>query len=96
MIKLIKVTGQSLLPEYQEGDFVMIITVPFFVFKTGNTVVFEHPAYGTLIKKILRIGPEGLFVTGTHPHSVDSRQFGSIDRRSVLGKVVWHIRKPNR
>ena len=55
MIKLIKVTGQSLSPEYREGDYVMIVTVPFFVFKPGNTVVFEHPAYGTLIKKILRL-----------------------------------------
>jgi nickel-type superoxide dismutase maturation protease len=96
MIKFIKVTGQSLSPEYQEGDFVMIVTVPFFLFKPGNTIVFQHPVYGMMIKKILRGDPQGLFVIGTHPNSVDSRQFGLIERQSVLGVVVWHIRKPKR
>lgn len=96
MIKFIKVSGQSLSPEYQEGDFVMIITVPFFLFKPGYTVVFQHPAYGIMIKKILQLEPQGLFVTGTHPNSLDSRQFGLIEPRSVLGMVVWHIRKPKR
>lgn len=96
MIKFIKVTGQSLSPEYQEGDFVMIVTLPFFLFKPGNTVVFQHPAYGIMIKKILRVDPQGLFVTGTHPNSIDSRQLGLIKPRSVLGVVAWHIRKPKR
>ena len=96
MIKFIKVTGQSLSPAYQEGDFVMIVTVPSFLFKPGNTVVFQHPTYGIMIKKILRVDPMGLFVTGTHPLSIDSRQFGLIERRSVLGVVAWHIRRPKR
>jgi phage repressor protein C with HTH and peptisase S24 domain len=94
MIKFIKVTGQSLSPEYQEGDFVAIVTIPFLMFKPGNTIVFEHPTHGTLIKKILHIDPDGIFVTGTQPDSVDSRRFGPIERRRVLGKVMWHIRKP--
>lgn len=74
----------------------MIITLPFLIFKPGKTIVFQHPAYGIMIKKILRVDPQGLFVTGTHPNSVDSRHFGLIERRSVLGIVAWHIRKPKR
>lgn len=96
MFKFIKVTGQSLSPEYKEGDFVAIITVPFFSFKPGKTIVFNHPIYGTLIKKIARIDPEGFYVVGNHPESVDSRKLGLIDRQSILGTVFWHIPKPKR
>ncbi len=96
MIKFIKVTGESLSPEYQEGDFVMIITIPSFLFKSGKTVVFQHPIHGIMIKKILSVDPQGLFVIGSHSNSVDSRQFGLIKKQSVLGVVAWHIRKPKR
>lgn len=94
MLKFIKVTGQSLSPDYREGDYVMLITVPFFPFKRGNTIVFHHPVYGVMIKVIERIDLDGFHVLGTHPDSVDSRRFGPINREAIVGVVVWHIRKP--
>ncbi|MEJ2597929.1 MAG: S24 family peptidase [Anaerolineales bacterium] len=98
MLRLIKVTGNSLWPEYREGDFVLIVKIPFlfFHYKVGDVVVFRQPLYGTLIKKIERIQPQdgGLFVVGHHPDSVDSRQFGPILPKATLGKVVWHVRRP--
>lgn len=94
MLKFIKVTGNSLYPEYREGDYVMIITIPFFPFKQGDTIVFQHPTYGKMIKKIERIESDKIQVKGTHPDSVDSRRFGPIDRKSVLGKVIVHIKRP--
>jgi nickel-type superoxide dismutase maturation protease len=94
MFKLIKVTGNSLYPEYREGDYVMVITLPFFSFKRGDTIVFRHPVYGEMIKNIDRVDSDTIQVIGTHPDSMDSRRFGPIDRKSVRGKVLWHIRKP--
>jgi hypothetical protein len=35
-----------------------------------------------------------LFVVGYHPDSVDSRQFGAVLPQTILGKVIWHIRRP--
>lgn len=94
MIKFIKVTGDSLSPAYKEGDYVMLITVSFFYLKRGDTIVFKHPEYGTMIKNIDSIDSDKIFVVGTHPHSTDSRQFGPIERSEVVGKVIWHIKKP--
>ena len=94
MIRLIKVTGDSLSPSYKEGDYVMLITVPFFSFKAGDTIVFRHPEYGTMIKNIDFVDSDKIFVVGTHPRSIDSRQFGPIERGDVIGKVIWHIRRP--
>lgn len=94
MIKFIKVTGDSLLPEYKEGDYVILITVSFFSIRRGDTIVFQHPVYGMMIKHIDSIDSDKIFVVGTHPLSTDSRQFGPIQRSDVVGKVIWHIKRP--
>ena len=97
MLKILKVSGDSLTPEFQEGDFVLIAKIPFLLshLKANDVVVFQHPDYGVMIKMIDFIlpGDDEIFVVGTHDHSVDSRRFGPIKRDDLIGKVVWHIRK---
>lgn len=101
MLRIIKVTGNSLFPSFQEGDFVVIIKIPFLLlniwnYLPGDTVVLEHPYYGTLIKKIEWLSPDKkqYFVIGNNPNSTDSRQFGLVEYQWLLGKVVWHIQYP--
>ena len=97
MIQILKVTGESLSPFFIEGDFVVVSKIPFVLrkIKAGDIVVFRHPVYGTMIKKVERISPDGeeFFVLGTHPESTDSRQFGPLRRSQLTGKVIWHIGK---
>jgi nickel-type superoxide dismutase maturation protease len=97
MIQILKVTGESLSPVFLEGDFVVVSKIPFVLrkIKAGDIVVFQHPVYGTMIKKVDYISPNGeeIFVLGTHPESTDSRQFGPLQRRQLIGKVIWHIGK---
>ncbi len=98
MFRLLKVTGQSLQPEYSEGDFVLVSKILFFFGRPrpGSVIAFHHPTYQTLIKRVERVSSDGrdLFVLGTHRDSVDSRRFGPIGRESVIGQVLWHIKKP--
>ena len=98
MFKLIKVTGASLSPDYLEGDYVLIVSSPFFLkqIRVGDTIVFRRPDYGTLIKRVLDVSPDqsAYFVVGTHPNSLDSRHFGPVSGRELYGKVIWHIKKP--
>jgi len=98
MLRIIKVTGESLSPEYKEGDYVVVTTIPFFFdsLKQGDMVVFRHPVYGTMVKRVEQVCSDGqeIFVIGSHPQSVDSRQFGPIPKEWVTGKVLWHIAKP--
>jgi len=94
MLKIIRITGVSLTPEYQPGDYVLVAGLARYA--AGDVVVFERGELGMLIKRVERVLPEtdALYVVGSHPLSVDSRQFGPIPRGSVLGKVLWHIRRP--
>jgi len=99
MIKIIRVTGNSLSPEFKEGDFVVLAAFASRILrpiKRGDVLVFRHEQYGTMIKKFERYEGDGelLYVTGTHPHSVDSAQFGPIKKKDLIGKVIWHIPKP--
>lgn len=100
MFKILKVTGESLSPLFQAGDFVLVGMRPGFTrgLKPGDTVVFDHPVYGRLIKQVERLGEAGdeVFVIGLREDSVDSRRFGPVRKRDVLGKVLWRIARPPR
>lgn len=97
MIQLLRVSGSSLAPHYQEGDFVVIVKIPFLLrinrLKEDDVIVFRHIKLGVMMKRIHYFSPQdgGIYVYGTHPSSVDSRQFGPIRQADIIGKVIWHI-----
>jgi phage repressor protein C with HTH and peptisase S24 domain len=96
MLRVLKVAGDSLAPEYQQGDFVLVSKIPFLFIPPshGNVIAFRQPGYGLLIKRIENISSDGgVNVIGTHPDSIDSRVFGTVRRGDIIGKVIWHIRK---
>jgi signal peptidase I len=98
MFRIIKVTGESLSPEFQEGDFVLTAKIPFLFssFQQGDILVFKHPDYGRLIKIVDRVENDATayFVVGTHPNSLDSHRLGLIKQENIIGKVIWHVKKP--
>jgi nickel-type superoxide dismutase maturation protease len=98
MLRLLKVQGDSLYPSYREGDYVLIAKIPLVVLNPhpGDVVVFRHPHLGLLIKRVEYFSPDrqSVFLLGTHPNSVDSRQFGMVPIKDLLGKVIWRIPKP--
>jgi signal peptidase I len=97
MFRIHKVTGDSMFPDLREGDFVLIGTAPFFLkrLKVGDTIVFQHKLYGTLIKHIASFDPmtAEAYVEGTSPESLDSRRLGTIRRENIRGKVIAHFSK---
>jgi len=88
-----RVKGNSLRPEVQDGDVVLLLTWRrLWKLKPGDRVVFRQPTYyGTLIKKIEHLGPgkDQVFVTGAHAASVDSYEFGPISIQSIIGIVIF-------
>jgi signal peptidase I len=97
MLKMIRVTGASLSPVYLDGDYVLVVTIPFFLkrIKAGDVVVFRQEYYGLMIKKVREISNDGTryFVVGTQKDSADSRNFGWIIKEDIIGKVLWNFRK---
>jgi signal peptidase I len=91
-----RVRGASLAPRIREGDYVIISRIPLFFHRlsVGDVVVFKQHEYGQLIKWVERIRPDGsLIVRGDDLDSIDSRRFGPIQVKAVVGLVLLHIPK---
>jgi signal peptidase I len=99
MLRFFRVTGESMTPDLQQGDFVLVAKIPLICssIKAGDVIVFRQSEYGTLIKKVSHISSRGeaFFVSGSNPLSTDSRQFGPVHCKDVFGKVIWHIHPPH-
>ena len=97
MFRILKVTGGSMSPDFKEGDFVVLTTIPFFLnrLKIGDNIVFDHKFYGTLIKRIASFDPETAeaYVEGTSSNSLSSLRLGTIRRKAIWGKVIAHFSK---
>ena len=91
MLRIYKVTGSSMLPVYQEGDFVLTSKIPAWArgVRSGDVIVFQHPLYGRLIKQVQQHDRQRdeITVRGLNDASVDSRDFGPLRARNVAGVV---------
>lgn len=96
MFKILRITGMSLSPAYQHGDYVLIQKIgQLNQLKIGDVVVFQLPGYGRLIKQVSTIDLEvsDCRVRGTAPDSIGSETFGTVPFTTILGKVILHILK---
>jgi len=94
MCRVIKVKGDSLTPLIEEGDFVLVLKIPFFFLHSGDIIVFHHDTHGKMIKLVGAVSRDDgtVFAIGTHPFSTDSRSFGPVPRKDIIGKVIWRVK----
>ena len=97
MLKVLRVVGESLAPEITEGDFVVLLKIPFSFnyIKPDDVIAFSNPHYGVMIKRVSQVDDKRsrFFVLGNNDLSVDSRRLGWIDHEDLVGKVIWHIKQ---
>lgn len=81
-----------MLPTLKDGDQVLVKSPKDL--QIGDVVVSKHPYRKTpIIKRIKEFSTGGkVFLTGDNPdESTDSRVFGEILEKDVLGKVVCRL-----
>jgi nickel-type superoxide dismutase maturation protease len=82
-----------MFPTYRSGDRVLVSRSWYRIFspKVGDVVIVRHPDDDTmLVKRILRITSNGVFVAGDNPEaSTDSRTLGMLSNELIVGKVIW-------
>ena len=82
-------------PDFQNGDIAICLTVyPKKFLKIGQVIIFNHPEFGVMIKKIAAISKENqtLYVRGNNL-STNSEDIGAISFENIIGRVLKRIKK---
>lgn len=84
------VKEKSMEPYLKEKDTVLAAKYFFSKPKVEDVIIFRHPAPPYLfIKRITKINKEKVWVEGDNKiKSIDSREFGWIVKKDIIGKVV--------
>ncbi len=77
-MRIIKVRGNSMSPSYHDGDYVLTVRYGRRRPRVGDDVVFEHPDFGTVLKRIQRIQDGNLTFTGLNSLSAAPEALGNI------------------
>ena len=91
------VEGESMLPAYRPGDWLLVDTRAFAgrMPRVGEVVVARDPRHATrrLIKRVKSVDIHGnIWLEGDNPAaSTDSRHFGAVEQ--VIGLVRWRYRR---
>lgn len=93
MLRIFRVTGDSMRPLLHEGDFVLALTVLRRV-KLNRLLVVRHPTFGIIIKRVISIAADGsFFLASDNAAGVSTRQMGVMKPEQVLGRVLWCVRQ---
>jgi nickel-type superoxide dismutase maturation protease len=89
-----RVTGQSMAPGIGESDYVLVNRLSYVLGKPryGDVVVAKHPGTGRLIvKRVAKVESNRYLLRGDNEKaSSDSRGFGAVTRKMLVGKV-WKV-----
>lgn len=92
--EIFKVEGDSMLPALKDGDLVLIN--PSAEFEIGDIVLARHPFKQSvkIIKRVAEIleGEKYILLGDNSDESSDSRAFGSIAAKDILGKAEARIK----
>lgn len=92
LVKKYEISGISMSPSLNPGDTVFASPLPYFFSspKKNDIIICQDPRdKRILVKRITKIYNRKYFVSGDNPNSsTDSRTFGLINRRGIVGKVI--------
>lgn len=91
----VEVEGDSMQPTFGSGDWLLCRRVRKI--QVGQVVVVQRDGVGLVVKRVMEVGSEGaVWLEGDNPEpasSTDSRQWGWVRERDVLGRVWLRYRR---
>jgi nickel-type superoxide dismutase maturation protease len=92
LLSRIKVLGHSMMPTLSPKQEVVVSSVPYIFSKpkVGDVILLKHPKQKTfLIKRITsKKGSKYMVLGDNEKDSLDSTDFGLIERKHILAKVI--------
>ena len=92
-VRRTEVVGQSMLPTLEPGDRLVVVRLPpFWPLSVGQLVAVPDPRDRSrlLVKRVRSVAGGSVEVRGDNEgSSTDSRHFGLLPRRGVVGRVCY-------
>ena len=89
-LKKFRIHGKSMNPSFTEGSFVLVWT--WFKDLREGDVVIARSQKRLIIKRIKKVKNRKYFLVGDNEkESTDSRSFGFVKKKDILGKVLFGI-----
>jgi len=90
MLRLVKVTGQSMSPTLEDGDYVL--TKKPRLYRAGLIYVINHSELGRIIKRLQDTKHNKcLFIGDNSKASTPSSLIGAVEKDRVVGQVILII-----
>lgn len=92
LLSVFRVSGHSMMPTIHPQAIVLVSFLPYFFLKPviGDIVMFvDKNTQKKLIKRIQKIQKQTYYVSGDNRN--DSLELGWIQKREILGKVIFKI-----
>ena len=91
---LFDVEEKSMMPVLAPGDSILVCK--FLLIKKGDIIVIKNPQKDRkrkyLIKRVDALNSNKIYVIGENTkESIDSRQFGWVERKNVIGKMIAKV-----
>jgi len=86
-----QIAEESMIPLFYPGENVLVNKLTYFFQnpKIGDVIIIQNRIGKRLIKRIEKISGEKIYVIGENKaKSVDSRRFGPILKKEIIGKVI--------
>ena len=84
-------------PQLNCGDYVLLLTLfNRRSIRPTQRLVFDHAQYGRMVKEVVSVDTEQNTFTakGLNNESVSMQQIGAMPFETVVGRVIWSIKKP--
>ncbi|MEH6443852.1 MAG: S24/S26 family peptidase [Oceanospirillaceae bacterium] len=92
MLYIRKVSGNSMLPTLQHGDYIIATKNIFKHYKVNDIVIVQHAKFSEIIKRIISIDSnEDFWLAGDGADTLSSEKMGAIKQGQILAKLCWHI-----
>jgi signal peptidase I len=92
MLYVRRISGNSMSPTLQHGDYIIAAKSIFQHYKVNDIVIVRHSIYSEIIKRISGIDEnENYWLSGDGVDTLSSEKMGAIQQSQILAKLYWHI-----
>ncbi|SEF86181.1 S24/S26 family peptidase [Marinobacterium lutimaris] len=93
MIRIVRVSGLSMSPGMMPGDFAAALNWPASLYRPGQRVLVQHPAFGLIIKRLDAVEEGVVWLSGDSPLSSTREAMGCQPLSALRGRVIAVVRR---